>query len=183
MEQYSLKKSGASLRLDGALVDNYTLPHGYWEAKDTADDLDKEIAKKFAAGYPQDNILFQAPHQGVLYQHGKEFFRADLTSPENLIEALKLFFAYQPPAYEDWGRAVAEFKDKLPQLAGDLLQLIRAERDRNPAFAAAFQDFADLCPQALNPNLAPAAPSRVEEMIIQHLLTELFRRIFDNPDQ
>lgn len=97
VEQYTLKKSGAALRLDGALVDGYTLPHGYWEAKDTADDLDKEIAKKFAAGYPQDNILFQAPHRAVLYQHGREFYQADITQPDNLIEALKLFFAYQPP--------------------------------------------------------------------------------------
>jgi hypothetical protein len=70
VEQYSLKKSGANLRLDGALVDKFTLPHGYWEAKDTADDLDKEIAKKFAAGYPKDSILFQSPRQAILYQHG-----------------------------------------------------------------------------------------------------------------
>ena len=35
-------------------------------------------------------------------------------------------------------------------------------------------------PQALNPNLSDAA---VEEMIIQHLLTErIFRKIFDNAD-
>lgn len=75
---------------------------------------------------------------------------------------------------------MGEFKDRLPQLAADLLHLIRAERDRNPEFSQAFEDFAVLCRQALNPNLAPAA---VEEMIIQHLLTErLFRRVFDNSD-
>jgi len=30
-----------------------------WEAKDTNDDLDAEIAKKLRRGYPQDNIIFE----------------------------------------------------------------------------------------------------------------------------
>ncbi|MCX5888431.1 MAG: N-6 DNA methylase, partial [Deltaproteobacteria bacterium] len=61
-----------------------------------------------------------------------------------------------------------------------LLALIRDEHRTNPRFIQAFDDFANLCRQALNPNLADAA---VEEMIIQHILTErIFRKIFDNPD-
>ena len=46
-----------SLRADGALVDDLTLVHGLWEAKDTADDLQAEIRKKVAKGYPLTNIL------------------------------------------------------------------------------------------------------------------------------
>lgn len=38
---------------DGTLEDAYYLPRGYWEAKDTDDDLDAEIKKKIAAGYRQ----------------------------------------------------------------------------------------------------------------------------------
>jgi hypothetical protein len=180
VEQYSLKKNGPTLRVDGALLDHFKLPHGYWEAKDTADDLDKEIKKKFAAGYPRDNILFQAPQRAVLYQHGQEIFDADLSRSDQLIEALKAFFAYRPPEFEDWQKAVQEFKDKLPQLAQGLLKHLRRELDTNPTFAQAFDDFAALCRQALNPNLSPEA---VEEMIIQHLLTEcLFRKVFNNPE-
>ena len=180
VEQFPLDKSGRNLRLDGALVDNFNLPHGYWEAKDTADDLEKEIQKKFAAGYPSDNILFQAPHRAIIYQHGREYFNEDISQPEQLVEALKVFFAYQPPHFEEWQTAVNEFKDKLPEHAAALLGLIRDEHRTNPRFIQAFDDFAVLCRQALNPNLADAA---VEEMIIQHLLTErIFRKVFDNPD-
>ena len=46
--EYSLKtKAGAKITPDGALLDSFRLIHGLWEAKDTADDLDKEIEKKF----------------------------------------------------------------------------------------------------------------------------------------
>lgn len=180
IEQYPFKKNGHTLRIDGALLDSFKLPLGYWEAKDTADDLQKEIKKKFAAGYPKDNIFFQAPHRAVIYQHGGEFFNEDISQPDKLVEALKLFFSYQPPEFENWERAVREFKDRLPQLAQSFLELIVKEQGRNPAFAAAFDEFANLCRQALNPNLSTQA---VEEMIIQHLLTErLFRKVFDDPD-
>jgi predicted helicase len=180
VEQYPFKKNSRTLRIDGALLDSFKLPLGYWEAKDTADDLQKEIQKKFAAGYPKDNIFFQAPHRAVIYQHGREFFNEDISQPDKLVEALKLFFAYHPPEFENWQKAVQEFKDRLPQLAQSFLELIVQEQGRNPAFATAFEEFANLCRQALNPNLSPQA---VEEMIVQHLLTErLFRKVFDDPD-
>ena len=49
--EYSLKtKAGAKITPDGAPLDSFRLMHGRWEAKDTTDDLDKEIAKKFKLG-------------------------------------------------------------------------------------------------------------------------------------
>ena len=56
--------------IDAACVDEFRLVHGYWEAKDEGDDVKKEIKKKFAGGYPKQNILFQAPTQAILYQEG-----------------------------------------------------------------------------------------------------------------
>ena len=56
---------------DGEVVDTYGLPHGYWEAKDTQDNLYAEADKKFAAGYPSKNIVVQSPTQALLYQHGR----------------------------------------------------------------------------------------------------------------
>ena len=44
---------------DGTLKDILRQDWGYWESKDTLDDLDKEIRKKFEKGYPTDNILFE----------------------------------------------------------------------------------------------------------------------------
>lgn len=180
VEQFPLAKGGRNLRVDGALVDTFKIPHGYWEAKDTKDDLEKEIHKKFEAGYPKNNILFQAPHRAIIYQDGREYFNQDISQPEQLVAALKTFFDYQPPHFEEWQTAVNEFKDKLPEHAAALLSLIREQYHTNKDFIQAFDGFATLCRQALNPNLADAA---VEEMIIQHILTErIFRKIFDNPD-
>ena len=35
-----------SIQVDGALKNEYNLYHGYWEAKDSDDDLQKEVKKK-----------------------------------------------------------------------------------------------------------------------------------------
>ena len=56
--EFSLKtKAGAKITPDGVLLDSFRLVHGVWEAKDTADDLEKEIRAKFKLGYPRTNIL------------------------------------------------------------------------------------------------------------------------------
>src|SRR5713226_6743404 len=41
-----LKVGGKSVVPDGTLRDDFELKRGFWEAKDTDDDLDKEIRKK-----------------------------------------------------------------------------------------------------------------------------------------
>ena len=180
-EQYHLARKGQNpLRLDGVLLDGYGLRHGVWEAKDSDDDLQKEARAKFRAGYPAENILFQSPTRALLYQDGKEVADEDITQPERLVEILKQFFAYEPPEFEQWEEAVAEFKDKVPELAQSLLALIEKERKENKRFVAAFDDFAEVARQAVNPNISTQA---VEEMLIQHLLTErIFRKVFNNPD-
>jgi predicted helicase len=180
VEKHSIKRNGHHVVVDGALVDTFKLPHGHWEAKDSDDDLGKEVKKKFAAGYPKDNILFQAPDRIIIWQDARQVFDEDITQPERLIEALALFFAYQPPAYEQFGQAVEEFKIRVPELAAGLLQLIEKERVSNQRFIQAFEGFSNLCRQTINPNISTQA---VEEMLIQHLLTErIFRSVFNNPD-
>src|SRR5438105_15333781 len=50
--EYAIRRRGRQpLRADGALVDEFNLPHGYWESKDSADNLEKAIKRKFALGY------------------------------------------------------------------------------------------------------------------------------------
>lgn len=153
VEQYPLARQGhRPLKADGVLLDEFRLVHGIWEAKDSDDDLPIEVKKKFQAGYPQDNILFQAPDRAMLYQNGQLIIDADISQPAPLIDTLKTFFEYQPPAYEQWERAVDEFKDQVPQLARSLLQLIEEERKYNRQFVQALQDFTELVRQAINPN-------------------------------
>ena len=165
---------------DGEVVDAFGLPHGYWEAKDTQDDLNVEADKKFAAGYPSKNIVIQSPTHALLYQHGRLQLDLDITEPRNLVHVLQTFFTYQEENIAAWHTAVAEFKDTVPELGDKLAALIETERQNNPHFQEAFTSFHQQCQASINPNLSIAA---VEEMLIQHLLTErIFRTVFDNPD-
>jgi hypothetical protein len=77
-EYQLIRKDEHPLRIDAALIDEFHLPRGYWEAKDSKDDLALEIQKKFAAGYPGTNILFQTPASAILVQNGV----IDLICPE-----------------------------------------------------------------------------------------------------
>ena len=170
------RKGQADASADGALLDNYGLNHGLWEAKDSDDDLEKEIKAKFAAGYPKQNILFWQPDRAVLYQNGERHFEADLKEADNLVKILARFLEFAPPAIAEWEKAVEEFKDKVPEIGASLKKLIENERQTNQKFIAAFVDFCSLCRGSLNPNISVEA---VEEMIIQHILTErIFRKIF-----
>ena len=181
VEEYQFKGTAKqSLRADGALVDDLTLQHGLWEAKDTAADLQKEIKSKVAAGYPLTNILFQSPDRAVLYQDNRIALDCDLIKPENLIEILQLFFDYRDPNIPDWEEAVTKFADKIPDLAGGVTAILEAEDKKNPAFRENFQSFAELCRQSINPDLTDDA---IRKMLVQHLLTErIFRKVFNNQE-
>ena len=166
--------------VDGALIDNFQLPHGYWEAKDIHDDLPAEVLHKFATGYPRDNILFQTPHRAILWQNNQRTLDADLTDPTQLIHTLETFCSHRPQEYTKWEEAVSQFKDRVPALGKGLAELIEKERGTNREFTAAFAAFHEKCRQSINPNLSEAA---VEEMLIQHLLTErIFRTVFSNSE-
>ena len=166
--------------IDGALIDSFQLSHGYWEAKDIHDNLPIQVQHKFEAGYPRDNILFQTPKRAILWQNDRQVLDVDLTDRARLIEALEAFFSHRPQAYVEWETAVKQFKNKVPALGKGLVELIEKERGTNRQFATAFRAFHEKCCQSINPDLSEAA---VEEMLIQHLLTErIFRTVFDNPD-
>ena len=166
--------------VDGALIDNFQLPHGYWEAKDIHDDLPAEVLHKFATGYPRDNILFQTPHRAILWQNNQRTLDADLTDPTQLIHTLETFCSHRPQEYTEWEEAVSQFKDRVPALGKGLAELIEKERGTNREFTAAFAAFHEKCRQSINPSLSEAA---VEEMLIQHLLTErIFRTVFSNSE-
>ncbi len=178
--EYPINRQGSRIVVDGALIDIFNLNHGYWEAKDIHDDLPSEVMRKFEAGYPRDNILFQTPHRAILWQNAQPVLDADLTNSKDLIGTLETFFSHHAPEYTDWEEAVAHFKTVVPELGESLANLIKSERESNDRLKPAFRAFYEKCRQAINPNLSEAA---VEEMLIQHLLTErIFRTVFDNPD-
>ena len=179
-EKTRYTKANRRIQLDGEVVDAFDLPHGHWEAKDTQDDLPTEAQKKSEAGYPFKNIIIQSPTRALLYQNGHLRLDADLTDPKNLINLLSTFFAYQEENIVDWYIAVEEFREKVPVLGRGIAKRIETEMRDNPTFRQVFNDFHEQCRAAIDPNLTEA---QVEEMLIQHLLTErIFRTVFDNPD-
>ena len=76
---------------DGTVKDSLRMARGYWEAKDTHDDLDSEIQKKFNSGYPRGNILFEDSETAVLFQNGNEAMRVDMGRPDELHRLIRRF--------------------------------------------------------------------------------------------
>lgn len=180
IEKYRLDGSAGPIIVDGAIIDSFRLRQVTWEAKDSKDNLDVEIRKKFEAGYPNDNIIFQAPREVSIWQQGQEVFRKKLETNQDLANAVKILFSYKPPQYDQWHQASEEFKKKVPELGRSLKALIDKEQSENEPFAASLLEFTALIREAVNPNTTEDA---VEEMLVQHILTErLFRKVFNNPD-
>lgn len=128
-------------RPDGTLVDGFKIPRGYWEAKDTQDDLDAEIQAKIRRGYPLTNTIFEDTRRAVLYQNGRPAFEADLTQRSQLVALLNAFFGYTGEQIEEFHAAVREFQERIPELAKGLLARIDEERGKNKRFVSAFDAF------------------------------------------
>ena len=177
--QYSIHTAaGNRIVIDGMVRDEYGLPLAYWEAKDIHDDLPRSVQEKRDAGYPLDNTLFQTPERAILYQNGGETLDIDITEPAHLITALQHLFSYVPPALDNWQTAVSDFREHVPDLASKLKELIEQRHETDTAYKKAFTDFYETCRTSINPELSQDA---VEEMLIQHILTErIFRTVFNN---
>jgi hypothetical protein len=103
VSELSEKSGGSLVRPDGTVRDANSLPRGYWEAKDTKDDLDTEIKRKIARGYRLSNTIFEDTRTGVLYQNKQEVLRAPLGDPAELAKLLNQFFRYTEPDIEPPG--------------------------------------------------------------------------------
>lgn len=166
-----------SVRPDGTILHDLRVPLGYWEAKDTADDPDTEIAKKLRKGYPQDNIIFENSQFAVLIQNRAEVMRSPMTDTKELGRLLALFFGYERPEIAQFRRAVAQFQTDLPAILDALRDRIDTAYATNPGFKAAAVKFLAHAQETINPTLAEAD---VREMLIQHILTEeIFTQVFD----
>ena len=180
--QYPMRApKGNRIVIDGTVLNNdIGLPFAYWEAKDMDDDLARAVIDKREVGYPLENILFQNPERAILYQNGHEVMDIDITDPANLIRVLQFLFSYAPPELENWQTAVTDFREHVPDLASELKERIEQRRETDPDFKKAFTDFYETCRTSINPELSQDA---VEEMLIQHILTErIFRTVFDRSD-
>jgi hypothetical protein len=146
ISEYSLSnRAGDRRAVDGALLHTLRVPFGYYEAKDSKDDLEAEIEKKFRNGYPRTNIVFEDSIRAVLYQHGEFVLEAKVDDVAALEKLLKRFFAYERPEIEAFRKAVAQFKADLPAVLQALRQMIEGAEPK------ALDAFIDNLPIVLSP--------------------------------
>lgn len=180
LSEHPMTGSGGTIRVDGALVYDIRVPFGYWEAKDSKDDLEAEITAKEAKGYPRTNIIYEDTRRAILIQDRVRVAEADMSDTEQLYALLTQFFAYEQQAIRDFRKAIAKFAEELPDILAALRDIIRAKRDQSKPFAAAELAFLKQVKETINPALERAD---VTEMLIQHILTEdIFNRVFDMRD-
>ncbi len=161
---------------DGTVKDSLRMPRGYWEAKDTHDDLDTEIQRKLNRGYPRDNVIFEDSQTAVLIQNREEAMRADMTKPGELHRLIRSFLDYELPQIEEFRQAQQQFKADLPSVIRNLREAVEQAEEENPDYQAAALDFIELCRQSISPAVTE---DDVREMLLQHILTkDIFLRVF-----
>ena len=162
---------------DGTVKDTLRMARGYWEAKDSHDDLETEIQRKFDRGYPKDNIVFEDSETAVLVQNGGVALRVDMSRPNELHRLIRRFLDYELPNIEEFRQAQVQFKTDLPAVLENLRQAVAAAEEGNEDYRARASLFLDLCRQSIGPDVSEAD---VREMLLQHILTkDIFLRVFD----
>ena len=161
---------------DGTVKDTLRMARGYWEAKDSHDDLDAEITRKFDRGYPRDNIIFEDSRTAVLIQNREEAMRADMSRPGDLHRIIRRFLDYELPQIEEFREAQEQFKADLPAVLENLREAVEEAEAENEDYRAAAAGFLELCRQSISPDVSAAD---VREMLLQHILTkDIFLRVF-----
>ena len=165
---------------DGTVKDSLRMARGYWEAKDTHDNLDEEIQKKFDRGYPRDNIIFEDSRTAILIQNREETMRVDMTRTGELHRIIRHFLDYELPEIKAFRQAQQQFTVDLPEVLRNLRQSVDAAANTNPEYQTAAAEFLKLSRETISPSVTN---DDVREMLLQHVLTkDIFLRVF-NEDQ
>ena len=169
-------RSDSSNKPDGTIRDSLRMTRGLWEAKDTYDDLDREIRNKLSQGYSGDNIVFEDSRTAVLFQDQQEVLRTDMANAAALDELIRRFLDYELPEIQEFRDARQQFKNDLPAVLESLRETIVEAEAGNAEYKGAAQLFLELCHQSISPNVTN---DNVREMLIQHILTkDIFLRVF-----
>ena len=136
VEEISIKNDeGKTIRPDGIAKGISRLDWGYWESKDEADDIEEEVKKKFAKGYPNDNIIFEDTQTAILYQAGKRVATADMQDEgKALDDLLALFISFERPEYSTFRDSIEAFKHDMPAIIKSLRSLMENEAKQNQRF-------------------------------------------------
>ncbi len=169
--------SGTTVLPDGTVKDALRLDWGYWESKDTYDDLDLEIEKKLEKGYPRDNIVFEDSQTAILIQGGEEKLRIPIRDETKLDRLLTTFIDYERPEVRSFREAIEKFKEDIPTIVETLRDRINDQAKTNLNFQRVSESFLKICQETINPAINY---DDIREMIIQHILTdEIFTHVYE----
>lgn len=202
-EVFTMGTKGAKVRPDGILKNLWGIEIGLWESKDEKDDIEAEIDAKQKKGYPLTNILFEDSLSAVLFQRGELVRKVSMRDEDALDKIIKEFVSFK-------NETIYKFEDAIEKFKADIPTIVEAFRKRieeasaphsastplsatsplssrssrrgagGEAFIEAREVFLKLCQAEINPAFTLAD---VREMMIQHILTsDIFNRIFDDPD-
>ena len=161
---------------DGTVKDTLRMARGYWEAKDSHDDLDAEIERKFNIGYPRENILFEDSRNAALIQSGEQAMRVDMTRPGELHQLIQRFLDYELPEINEFRQVRRQFTSDLPSVLASLREAIEEAEGFSRSYQDAVAGFLALCQRTIGPAVTNAD---VREMLLQHILTkDIFLRVF-----
>ena len=165
---------------DGTIKDKFRFDFGYWEAKDEKDNLDDEIDKKIAKGYPTDNIIFEDSNRAVLIQNKQCVFDISISNAEQLNELLETFFTYEKPEIIEFHKAIEQFKNDIPHIIKPIKSNIESAYKSNKKFQSLYSEFLEICQNSIDKNISK---DDIFEMLLQHILTEdIFRVVFDDSE-
>ena len=165
---------------DGTIKDKFRFDFGYWEAKDEKDNLDDEIDKKIAKGYPTDNIIFEDSNRAVLIQNKQCVFDISISNAEQLNELLETFFTYEKPEIIEFHKAIEQFKNDIPHIIKPIKSNIESAYKSNQKFQSLYSEFLEICQNSIDKNISK---DDIFEMLLQHILTEdIFRVVFDDSE-
>src|SRR6266849_4234289 len=142
--ELSTYSGGRRVVPDGTVRDEFRLARGWWEAKDTSDQLAAEIQKKLKAGYPSRNTIFEDTRVAVLYQDRSEAGEFALTEAVKVADLLNRFFSHDESDEREFHRAMDEFKSRIRDLAQSLSEHIAEAHKQNRKFREAFAAFVTL---------------------------------------
>jgi len=170
-------KEGKLIRPDGTIKNALRIEYGFWESKANVN-LDEEIRKKFNAGYPKTNILFEDSKTAVLFQNGEEIKRCKIREEKELDKIISLLVNFEHPEVKSFNEAVEQFKKDIPKVVEALNEMISKQEIENSEFKKIRNTFHELCKQSINQNITV---ENVNEMLIQHILTEeIFNAVFSD---
>ena len=168
--------SGHRNRPDGTVKDGLRLARGYWEAKDSQDNLDREIQAKLNRGYPRDNIIFEDSRVAVLFQNGAEAMRVSMAESPELHRLITRFLDYELPEIEDFRKAQGQFSADLPAVLDSLRATIDDAEATNEEYRVNAAEFLEHCRRTIGLDVSE---DDVREMLLQHILTkDIFLRVF-----